>query len=231
MIKRHAERRPDGHLDVLASIPPAERQTLIGCAERRVLKKGEAIWLQGEPADFVAVLAEGKAMSSHQTRKGKSGATGFWGPGDIIGAADLGATTRQMTLRCLEDCVIHALPHARFNELVRRYPEIGLAVIRALSVRLRWVAQLAVGLETQTAEERICGMLLALADRFGVPDTEGTMIDLRLTNEDLAAIAGVSRQSANGILSDLQRRGLLGARKRALVVADRAALEGAAYPG
>ena len=55
------------------------------------------------------------------------------------------------------------------------------------------------------------------------------MIDL--TNEDLAAIAGVSRQFANGILSDLQRRGLLRTSKRALLVADRESLERLAYPG
>jgi hypothetical protein len=50
-------------------------------------------------------------------------------------------------------------------------------VIRALSVRLRSVAQLAVTLETQPAFERICTVLLALSDRFAVPCDEGLLID------------------------------------------------------
>ena len=97
-----------------------------------------------------------------------------------------------MTLRSLGECVMYTLSYPRFHELVRRFPEVGLAVIRALSVRLRWVAQLAVTLETQSAHERLCGVLLALVDRFAVPCDQGAMIDLKLTNEDLAAIAGVS---------------------------------------
>jgi CRP-like cAMP-binding protein len=231
MVAKRADASADGHLDVLASIPAEYRKAVLEQCERRTLRKGEAIWVQGQPAEFVAFLAEGKAMSSYQSRNGKTGTTGFWCAGDILGAADFGSTTRQQTLRCLGECVIYTLPYSRFNELVRRFPEVGLAVIRALSVRLRWVAQLAVTLETQSAHERICGVLLALVDRFSVPCEQGALIDIKLTNEDLAAIAGVSRQFANGILSDLQRRGLLRTSKRALIVADRDSLERLAYPG
>lgn len=230
MVVKHADSRADGHLDVLASIPAEYRKAVLEQCERRMLRKGEAIWLQGQPAEFVAFLAEGKAMSSYQSRNGKTGTTGFWCAGDILGAADFGSTTRQMTLRSLGECVIYTLSYSRFHELVRRFPEVGLAVIRALSVRLRWVAQLAVTLETQSAHERLCGVLLALVDRFSVPCDQGAKIDLKLTNEDLAAIAGVSRQFANGILSDLQRRGLLRTHRRALIVADRDSLERLAYP-
>lgn len=231
MVARRTDFRADGHLDVLASIPAEYRRAVLEQCERKVLRKGETIWVQGEPARFVAFLADGKAMSSYQNRNGKTGTTGFWLAGDILGAADFDSPARQMTLRALGECVIYTLSYSRFDELVRRFPEVALAVIRALSVRLRWVAQLAVTLETQSAHERMCGVLLALVDRFSVPCDQGAMIDIKLTNEDLAAIAGVSRQFANGILSDLQRRGLLRTRKRALIVPDRDSLERLAHPG
>ena len=100
--------------------------------------------------------------------------------------------TRQHTLRCLEPSKV---PDPSFR-LHRRtdpgaFPEFGSALVRALSVRLSWVTQLALGLETGSALERICTVLLALSERFGEPREEGVFINLHLTHDQLAAIAGV----------------------------------------
>jgi CRP/FNR family transcriptional regulator, cyclic AMP receptor protein len=169
-------------------------------------------------------------MSWYQARNGKTGTTGFWCAGDLLGAADVGTfSTRQQTVRCIEECVIYTLSFERFDDLVRRFPELALTVIRALSVRLRWVAQLAVTLETQPAFERICTVLLALSDRFAADSDEGMLINLKLTNEDLAAIAGVTRQFTNATLCELRRRGLLIMRRQKLTITDRAAIEKLAY--
>ena len=223
--------RTDGHLDVLGAIPPAYRNAVLEQCERRVLARGDLIWSQGEPAQFVAFLVSGKAMSWYQARNGKTGTTGFWCAGDLLGAADVGSlSTRQQTVRCLEECAIHTLSFERFNDLVRRFPEVGLAVIRALSVRLRWVAQLAVTLETQPAFERICTVLLTLSEeRFATYVDEGVLINVRLTNEDLAAIAGVTRQFTNATLRDLRKRGLLVVRRQNVILTDRGAIEKLAY--
>ena len=210
-----------GHLDVLRSIPEEYRDAVIEQCERRIVRKGRHIWSQGEPAEFVAFLVSGKAMSVYQSRGGKTGTTGFWCAGDILGAGDLGSkTTRQMTVRCLEPCTLYTIPYPRFDALVRRFPELGEAVIHALSLRLRWVARLAVMLETETGYERVCGVLVALAERFGVANALGTMIDLKLTNEDLASISGVSRQYVNATLGDLRKRGLVRMRKRDIILPD-----------
>jgi CRP/FNR family cyclic AMP-dependent transcriptional regulator len=226
MAQRQKIAQAHGHLDVLGSIPAAYRSAVLEQCERRTFAKGELIWTQGQPAGYVAFLVSGKAMSSYQSVNGKTGTTGFWCAGDLIGAADLGSsTTRQQTVRCLDACVIYTLSFERFDELVRRFPELGLAIIRALSVRLRWVAQLAVTLETQSAAERICGVLLALSERFGVRGDDGVRIDLKLTNDDLAAIAGVSRQFTNATLQKLRKRGMIAARGQGLVLTQPAALE------
>jgi CRP-like cAMP-binding protein len=230
MLQRRRDARTDGHLDVLGSIPAAYRKAVLEQCERRVLTRGETIWTQGEPAECVAFLVSGKAMSSYQSRNGKTGTTGFWCAGDLLGAADVGtSTTHQQTVRCLDQCVIYTLSYERFDELVRRFPELALAIIRALSVRLRWVAQLAVTLETQSASERICTVLLALSERFGVQSEAGLLIDLKLTNDDLAAIAGVSRQFANATLQELRKRGLIAAHKHSVVLTQPGGLEKLAY--
>lgn len=231
-MRRSQTRAADhgGHLDVLGSIPAEYRKAILEQCEKRQFRKGEMLWSQGDAADYVAFLRDGKVMSTYHSPNGKIGVTGIWFAGDILGAADLGASNeRQMTVRCLQDTVIYTLSVERFYEVAKRFPEVSQAIIRALSIRLRWVAHLALTLETQPALERICTVLLVLAERFSVPTKDGMLIDLSLTNEDLAAVVGVSRQFMNATLHDLQRRGIIGLKRRRIVLTDKAGLEDIAF--
>jgi CRP/FNR family transcriptional regulator len=216
---------PTGHLDVLAAIPSEYRTAVLEQCDRRAFRSGQTVWTQGDAAEYVAFVAKGKAMSMYQSPSGKMGTTGFWCAGDIIGAGDLGSrTTRQMTLHCLEACVLYTLSYPRFNALADRFPELGHAIIHALSLRLRWVTRLAVILQTESGHQRISEVLLALADRFGVQSPHGVLIDLKLTHEDLASMSGVSRQYANITIGDLRKRGLVRLEKRSIILTDHAKL-------
>jgi CRP/FNR family transcriptional regulator len=212
---------PTGHLDVLAAIPAEYRAAVVEQCDRRTFRNGQTVWTQGDAAEYVAFVVKGKAMSLYQSPSGKVGTTGFWCAGDIIGAGDLGSrTTRQMTVHCLEPCVLYTLSYIRCNALVDRFPELAHAIIHALSLRLRWVARLAVILQTESGYQRISEVLLALADRFGVQSPHGVLIDLKLTHEDLASMSGVSRQYANITIGELRKRGLVRVEKRAIILTD-----------
>jgi len=224
MLQRHRELRSHGHLDVLATLPLDCRAAVVEQCRPRAVAKGGMLWLQGEPAAFIAILVSGKVMSLYEARNGRSGTVGFWTSGDLLGLGDIVMGGRQHTVRCLEDCHFLALPFEGLEDLVRRYPDFGIAMMHAFSLRLRWVSQLVVSLETASALERIGTVLLALGERFGEPSDEGVRIDLNLTHEQLAAIAGVTRQFANTSLKQLRDRGMIAA-GRSLVLTDVPALE------
>jgi CRP-like cAMP-binding protein len=75
-------------------------------------------------------------------------------------------------------------------------------------------------LETESGYERVCAVLIALAERFALPCADGMLIDLKLTHEDLASMSGVSRQYANVTLGDLRKRGYLRMEKRSIILTD-----------
>jgi len=215
-----------GHLDVLGAIPSAYRDAILAQCDEKHFQKGDIIWNQEDPAGYVAFLVEGTVMSTFYSRNGKMGITGIWFPGDILGAADLGGYhRRQLTLRCLIDARIYALPTDKFFRITARFPELAETVIRALSVRLRWIARLALTLETQTAFGRVCTVLLALSEKFAVEEPEGLLLELKLTNEELASFVGVTRQFLNSVLKELQEKGLILVRQRQIVIRDRTKIE------
>jgi CRP-like cAMP-binding protein len=82
------EARANGHLDVLNAIPAEDRAAVLAQCNERTVAKGALVWAQNDPAQYVAFLASGKAMSWYEAPSGKTGTTGFWCAGDLLGAAD-----------------------------------------------------------------------------------------------------------------------------------------------
>lgn len=211
-----------GHLDFINAIPAEYRSAVLEQCTVKSYQKGETIWSQGDPVHALAFLASGKVFSLFHGSNGRSGAVNFWSSGDILGAELISGevTTRQTSLKCLEDATIYYLEWTRFHAVLRRFPEVAYAVITALSVRLRWAIRLVHILQTQTAFHRVCSVLLGLAERFPVKTPGGTMIDLDITHEDLGAIVGVSRQFMTVTLHELEERGLLCNTRKRITLTD-----------
>ena len=147
-----------------------------------------------------------------------------------MGAADLGGfETRQMTVRFLDASMVYSCPLSSYYNILQRFPEVAEQTVRALSVRLRWVVRLALSLETQSTEERVCDILLALAESFGIEGDNGVLIDLSLTHEDLASMVGVSRQFVNGALNNMKNAGLVKLGNRRIVVLELERLRAATF--
>jgi len=219
-----------GHLDVLAAIPQEHRNVMLGQCGQQRFRKGEVIWRQGDATSTVGFLGEGKAISEYRSSRGRIVITGLWSAGDLIGALNLGAYhVHQMTVRCLENSLLHTLPIEQFYALVRTYPEVAETVVKALSVRLHWYNHLTLVLGTLPAFERICGMLLALSEHFAVKTADGLLVDLNLTHATLAAMVGVGRPFLTVTLSRLERSGHLGSTRRRIVIRDPAALQALAF--
>ncbi|MGQ0546211.1 MAG: Crp/Fnr family transcriptional regulator [Betaproteobacteria bacterium] len=215
-----------GHLDVLAAIPQEHRNLVLAQCGQQRYRKGEIIWRQGDAAPMVAILGEGKAVSEYQSSRGRTVITGLWSSGDLIGALNLGTEgVHQMTVRCLESCLLHTLSVGQFYAMVKSYPEVAEAVVRALSVRLHWYNHLTLVLGTLPAFERVCGMLLALSERFAVRTADGLLIDVNLTHATLAAMVGVGRPFLTMTLRRLESSGHLRSVHRRIVLRDPAGLE------
>lgn len=221
--KREAGTVPaHGHLDFIAAIPDEYRDAVLEQCTVKSYRKGEIVWSQGDAVHALAFLASGKVFSLFHGANGRSGAVSFWSSGDILGAELISGevTTRQTSLRCLEDATIYYLEWPKFEAIVKRFPEVAYVVIKALSVRLRWAIRLVHILQTQTAFNRVGSVLLALAERFPVETPDGTMIDLDITHEDLGAIVGVSRQFMTVTLHELEHRGLIANTRKRITLTD-----------
>jgi CRP/FNR family cyclic AMP-dependent transcriptional regulator len=152
---------------------------------------GRVIVRQGEPASGVSVVTDGALLESAVDDDGRVLGLDVLGPGDAVGGMHGSPATAD----------VRALIAARLRPVG---PDRAGWLLDGRRQRL---ADLAVQLAWLGVTDRVASRLEDLAERFGRPTPGGTVVRLALTQEDLAALCGTSRESANRALRSLRDDG------------------------
>lgn len=154
------------------------------------VRPGQQVVRQGEPELAPHVVSSGALLAAAVLADGQILASDVLGPGDLVGDPTGGPAVSS----------VRALTTSRLR------PASGSELVSLLSRRACRLVDLACELAWLGVTERVEQRLSDLASRFGEPVREGLSVRLDLTQEDLAALCGTSRESANRALRALQRR-------------------------
>src|SRR4051795_5856962 len=100
----------------------------------------------------------------------------------------------------------------RFATRVAPWPEVAAAVMDRIMRRQRFVAMHMALTQMPKLQTRLRVLFWYLADRWGRVTSDGVVIDLPLTHERVAGLAGARRPGVTSALGELQRAGELGRR-------------------
>lgn len=188
--------------------------------ERRY-RKGNVIFVQGEPGERCFVISSGTVKISAYHPDGREAVLAVLGPGDVLGELALfEQAPRSADASALEDSVLLSLDAKNLNEAILAYPQIAVALLSVLGTRLRQSNEAFQDIAFFDVPGRVARRLADLADAHGVEAAEGTLIDISLSQESLAQMVGATRESVNKALALLKRRGLVARTGRRYVVSD-----------
>lgn len=173
-------------------------------------RRGDVIFREGETAERLFLIGEGRAKLSTSSSSGKELLIGVLGRGQIFGeleVIDRGA--RAMDARAMEDCEVYALASDVFWTLLENRPALARRLLELMARRLRRADQTSQDLVFFDAPTRLARRLLQLAEEHGehVGDSETVRITLKVTQEEVAQMIGVTRASANRLISSFSDRG------------------------
>jgi CRP/FNR family transcriptional regulator len=183
------------------------------------VRRDDAIFMEGETSSRVYILLSGVAKLCYVNREQRV-LVGFVGPGEVFGLSSLlPQTTRPFRCEAYSDCTVAVVKPEVFVDTVLGIPPERLSVVLDVTVG-RWWGMLVryanfVGLGLR---ERLAGALLELAEKFGVRDSRGTLLTIKLTHADLAELVGASRQRTTEQLNDFEREGVIAREGRRLII-------------
>ena len=181
------------------------------------LKRRTPVYLPGDPADKIYLLKRGVVKISTLTDDGKEIVLAFLHPGDVFGElAVVDESPRAYIAEVHEDALICTFSRNNFMELMKRFPDMGFRVTKILGLRLKRLTNRVENLLFKSAHARLAQTLVELSREYGVQDADGILLTLKLSQQELGSLVGLSRESVNLCLSDFKRQGLVEASGRVL---------------
>jgi CRP/FNR family cyclic AMP-dependent transcriptional regulator len=209
----------------LAVLGDGERESLAASARRRRFRRGQAIFHKDEPGESLYIIERGSVRIYLPSSQGADLTLAVLDPGDFFGdMALLDGGPRSASAMALAETSALVLERGDFTSILESRTESAMAVLAAVARRLREADEMAGDLAFLDVGGRLAKKLLELAATHGVQRNDGVLLDVSLTQEELANMVGVTRESVNRHLGHLRRAGVLGGQGRRLVVRDLEAL-------
>jgi CRP-like cAMP-binding protein len=158
---------------------------------------------------------------------------GLAGRGDVLApGAAFGDRPAETGAEALSDSHVILLSPDAWTRAAAAAPELNLKMAVSIGKRIGRLQKRLEELSRGGVEGRVAASILELADDFGVRTPAGVKLDVPLSQEDLARLAGTTRETCSSTVAEFARRGYVrGGRLRGMLVLDPAALAALAEAG
>jgi CRP/FNR family transcriptional regulator, cyclic AMP receptor protein len=195
---------------LFSELSPEELERISRVAVPRSYPKGVRVFHEGDHSDACYIVRSGDLRVTREHSDGRAIALATLGPGDIFGElAMLDGEARSASVEALSDCELLALPASDVRALLRGSAEITVKLVIALTRRLRESNERISRQSFQTVPSRVAGVLSQLIAEEASPLDGRDGVTIRMTQADLAQLAGTSRESVSRFLAVLERAGVV----------------------
>jgi CRP/FNR family cyclic AMP-dependent transcriptional regulator len=210
---------------LLRSLSEEDRRQVLSAARRRRFTRREVLFHEGDPGDTLHLIDKGRVAIRITTPLGDAATVGVLGRGDVVGEMAIleEGGRRGATVMALEATETLSIDRSAFIELRRRYPGVDLFIFDVLMANVRRVNVQLMEALFVPVDRRVVRRLLSLADIYAQRDQiDG--VEVSLTQDDLASLAGTSRATVNRVLRQAEEAGAVSLSRGRIRVTDRALL-------
>ena len=206
---------------LFAALDAEGAQALRSSMVEQHLLKGDVLFREGDHADRLYVIVEGKVKLGQTSVDGRESLLLVLGPGEMFGELSLfDPGQRSSTATALTDAVVLALGNEQLRPWLTGRPEVAAALLRALAHRLRRQNDTLADLVFSDVPGRVAKALMDLGEKFGRVTPDGLLVTHDMTQEELAQLVGASRETVNKALADFAQRNWIRLESRQVLILD-----------
>ena len=209
---------------MLEELSDGARRAVLAVAVRHRYARGEVVFHEGDLADTVHLVAEGRVVVRRVTVAGDAVILAVVGPAELLGEVAMLSPEgrRTTTVVALEPTATMTVTFGDLERLRRDHPAVDALLLALLAGRVRRLSDHLLEALHLPVEQRVVRRLDALCRTYDA-DTGGPAL-LPLTQAEIGELAGASRPVTNRVLRLLEAEGLVQLRRGAVAVVDRGGL-------
>ena len=212
---------------LLQHLPPKELDQVVAFAQTRRYAADEMIFNKGDPGDGLLAIVSGRVRIGTISRDGREVVLNILDAGAIFGEiALIDGRERTAHAIAMTPTEILFLDRGRFLPFLESHPSTMTRLLVVLCDRIRWVSEMVEDTLFLDLPGRLAKKLLGLARDYGEAGERGTRITLKLSQQDLANLIGMTRESVNKQLRAWQDDGLIALDHGYVTILDEDGLQG-----
>jgi CRP/FNR family transcriptional regulator, cyclic AMP receptor protein len=206
-------------VDLFGDLTPEERQQLADASTTEELRRGDVLFHEDDDADTLYVVIEGRIAIAKRSIDGRESVVALMEAGDLFGEMSLFEPLgRSAEARALEPSQVLAIGYAPIRQVYERRPELLWGVVELLAGRVRTM-------DVALADSVFLDVTGRTAKRLVEMASGADEFTLPVTQEELAAMVGASRERVNKAIASFVRLGWIEQSERRYRITDREQLE------
>lgn len=209
------------HINLFRNLTDVEIGVLDRITYMKDYSRHKQVYGQSDSGDVVYLIKEGRVKIYKLSPEGKELTLAILEPGEIFGEmALIDEGPRDTIAETLDDALLCVIRRRDFELLLKKKPELALRVTKLIGVRRREIKNQLENLVFRSAPSRLALLLMALAEKHGVRDSQGIIVNVKLSQQELANLIGTARETTSALLNEFKRLGLIDIQSRRIKVLD-----------
>ena len=198
------------NVSLFAQINDDELDALASDLLPQSFHKNQVLFQQGSTTSSLYIVRTGSIRVTAFGRNREITYVGVYGPEQCFGEFSLlDGLPRSAEAVALATSELLVLTRPAFFRFLEHHPTVAVKLLVTVSRRMRF-AEAAVDHPTiLNPQQQIATMLLEIAERYGTCDSNWTRLGIRLSGDDLSSLSGVTRDTANAVISQLKMDSLI----------------------
>jgi len=194
-------------------------EKIFNLMQKRVYKRHNMILMEEDIGDSLFILNKGSVKITRLSDDGREVILSILGEGDFFGEMSIfDGESRSANVIALEDSEVFILKRGDFLDLLEKHPQIAITLLQEMAIRLRRSDQQIEGLSLSDAESRIAMSIIRFAEDLGVIRQGQVIIEKLPFQQDIANMAGTSRETVSRMLKMLELKGWIERQGRRMVI-------------
>lgn len=212
----------------LADLKAPTREEMLRLGVRREFQAGRRLLSEGDETDHVELLLRGFVKITSDA-EGSETLLAIRVPGDVVGeTAVLTGRPRMASVTACGPVTSAVIHSGDFKRFLAAHPDAAVSIAATIGERLRWANKRRTDFAAHPPETRLARVFADLALSCGRATSAGTVLDVPLTQPELASMVGVAEATVQRALRDLRASGAIATGYRRITIPDIAALHAAA---
>lgn len=204
---------------ILNDLPAADSELLMAHKSEHVLKKGEVLFREGAYPSGIYYIIEGKVKKYKTDKTGREQIIYVANTGELLGYhAILSQNRYPDSAATLEESTVSFIPKEDFLLTLQQSPVLNNRLLKTLSHEFSVLANSITLFAQNSVRERLALQLVVLREKYKVNFEPGMAVEINMSRDDLASLAGTARENVVRVLSEFKAAGIVETKGRKITI-------------